>query len=460
MFRRRHTSAVVAAGCALVFGLAVPYVSASEVVHPQVVSEDPANTTPRLVPFGGKDRPYANAIGQLGDTMYAGGSFLRVWDDRNDVNVDVDNFVIFDAETYAVDNDIPAFGDEVWAVEPYADDNAVFVGGEFGDVDGVNNSDRLVKLNADGSVDESFDAPLNNGRVLDLHMYEGSAGDMLFVGGSAGQKLMALDPQTGEDTDYIDLGIADEIVLNGTTAFGDVSVNNFAISPDQTKLVAVGNFRTVAGQSRHRAFMVDLPPLPPDAAGEATLSQWYYTPFEEFCQSTNPRRMAYLSDVDFAPDSSYFVVVSTGFTPAQGDANKTVCDAAARFETPVQPEDMHPFRPTWLNYTAGDTIWSVVVTGAAVYVQGHFKWLNATGSGTPSNPGDVVDRLGIGAIDPDKPSVDPNGGRALPWAPAKPAKQGGKQLLATADGLWVVSDSRRFKGEPRYGIAFAPLPSS
>ncbi len=77
MIRRHRPSTVAAVGCALVVTLAVPYVSASEVAHPQVVSEDPANTTPRLVPFGGVDRPYANGIGQLGDTMYAGGSFLR-----------------------------------------------------------------------------------------------------------------------------------------------------------------------------------------------------------------------------------------------------------------------------------------------------------------------------------------------------------------------------------------------
>lgn len=458
MTRRRRASTIVATGCGLVVALAMPYVSASEVAHPQVVSEDPANVTPRLVPLSPEDRPYANAIAELGDTMYSGGSFQRVFDDRNNVNVEVANFVIFDEETHAVSPTNPDFNGEVWAIESYADDGSVFVGGEFSKVDDGSNTDRLVKLNADGTVDTAFKAPLNNGRVLDLHMYEGPAGDMLFVGGSSGQKLMALDPQTGANTDYIDLGIADEIVReDGVTAFGDVSVNNFAISPDQTKLVAVGNFRTVAGQSRHRAFMADLPPLPAPA-GQATLSEWYYAPFERFCRNQNPVRMAYLSDVDFSPDSSYFVIVATGFLTKSGDAGETLCDSAARFETPLLPEDMNPSQPTWINYTGGDTIWSVVVTGAAVYVQGHFKYLNATGD--EEGPGlNGVPRLGVGAIDPDDPSVDPNGGKALSWAPAKPAKQGGKQLLATSEGLWVVSDSKRFKGEPRYGIAFAPLPS-
>jgi len=365
------------------------------------------------------------------------------------VNVDVNNFVTFDADTYSVSNDIPDFDAEVWAIEPYADDNAVFVGGEFSDVDGVSNSDRLVKLNADGSVDPSFDASFNNGRVMDLHMYEGPAGDMLFVGGSAGQKLMALDPDTGDNTGYIDLGIQDEVAPN---AFGDVSVNNFAISPDHTRLVAVGNFKTVAGQSRYRAFMAD---LPEDSGQQATLSEWYYQPFERTCSSTVARRLAYLTDVDFSPDSSYFVVVATGFISTQDSVDRgivTVCDAAARFETPLTPGDMDPSQPTWINYAAGDTIWSVVATGAAVYVQGHFKWLDAAPRGCCDHPGpNAVERRGIGAIGPAT-------GQALPWAPAKPARQGGKQLLATPDGLWVVSDSKRFKGEPRYGIAFAPLP--
>ncbi len=434
-----------AAGLALTLTAAaagvLPTVSASELVHPTVVSKDPANRTPRVVPDAYEDRPYVNAIAHLDGTMYAGGSFGTVYDADDRRNVSARNFVVFDAVSGAVDGDSPRFDNEVWAVEKHG--SSVFVGGEFRTVDGVKRP-KLVKLRPDGDVDQSFNARLRGGRVMDLHMYKGPAGPMLVVAGSSGQLLMALDPETGADTGYLDLGIADKI----PNAFGGLSVNNFAISPDGTKLVAVGNFTTVAGQPRSRAFMAD---LPAGSAQQATLSQWYYQPFTKNCNLTRPRRLAYLTDVDFSPGGGYFVFVATGHISAPGDLHETVCDAAARFETPVTPDQMRPFRPTWLNYTGGDTIWSVAVTGAAVYVQGHFKYLdNAGGVGDNTAP-TAVERLGIGAIDPAT-------GLALAWDPRKPARQGGKQLLSTADGLWVVSDSKRFDGEPRRGIAFAPLP--
>lgn len=435
-------SRLLAASLAVAVAVALPAASGASVPHSTVVEKQPVNYTPRLVPDTAVERPRAVGIAELGGTMYAGGLFRKVYDEVANKELVRNNFVIFKANTGAVSAAAPSFNGEVWAVE--ADQDSVFVGGSFSAVDGIERP-RLVKLHADGSVDTSFNARLRGGRVVDLHMYEGPAGPMLVVGGSAGKLLMALDPDTGADTGFIDLGISDKI----PDSFGGVTVHNFSISPDGSKLVAVGNFMTVDGESRKRAFMADLPTL---KTKSATLSPWYYKPFEKNCNVTTARRLAYLTDVDFSPDGDYFVVVATGHISARGDLHETVCDAAARFETPgpLGGGSNDPFRPTWINYTGGDTIWSVAVTGAAVYVQGHFQYLdNAGGVGDNTAP-TAVSRKGIGAIDPDD-------GLALPWNPAKPAKQGGKQLLATTAGLWTVSDSKRFAGEPRYGIAFNPV---
>ncbi|MDQ3416221.1 MAG: hypothetical protein M3467_11225 [Actinomycetota bacterium] len=62
----------------------------------------------------------------------------------------------------------------------------------------------------------------------------------------------------------------------------------------------------------------------------------------------------------------------------------------------------------------------------------------------------AVRRRGIGAIN----SLT---GKALAWNPDKPARMGGKDFMVTDKGLWVGSDSKRFNGEPRRGVAFAPL---
>jgi hypothetical protein len=123
-----------------------------------------------------------------------------------------------------------------------------------------------------------------------------------------------------------------------------------------------------------------------------------------------------------------------------------VCDASARFDTAVT----HPDRPVWINYTGGDSVWATAITGAAVYVQGHFQWLdNPDGIGSHDGGG-ASRRRGVGAIDPDS-------GLALPWNGDKPASMGGKDFLATPSGLWIVSDSLRFHGEYHHGIAFCPL---
>jgi hypothetical protein len=93
---------------------------------------------------------------------------------------------------------------------------------------------------------------------------------------------------------------------------------------------------------------------------------------------------------------------------------------------------------------------SVIVTGAAVYVQGHFRWLNNPQGVDSAGPG-AVNRRGIGAIDPVT-------GLALAWNPAEPARQGGQDLLATTSGLWAMSDTLRFNNKYHRGIAFVPLP--
>lgn len=44
----------------------------------------------------------------------------------------------------------------------------------------------------------------------------------------------------------------------------------FAVSPDGTRLAALGNFTSVGEQARQRAFMLQL------GSASATLSPWYY----------------------------------------------------------------------------------------------------------------------------------------------------------------------------------------
>lgn len=390
----------------------------------RVVSANPVNMTPNVVESSGERKNTVLAFEQVGNTMYAGGRFHRVVNSAGN-SFARNNMLAFDATTGAVQPFAPVVNGDVWAIEQSG--SALYLGGTFTSVNGVPRR-GVAKIDATGAVDATFNAQLPSGGVTDMRL----VGGRLIVGGSFPKKLAALNPVDGADTGYIDLPITGRVPRTRTT-----DVYRFAVDPTGTRLVAIGNFTAVSGQARSRAFMLTL------GAPQATLNPWYYQPLQNGCASAS--LAAYLRGVDFSPDGSYFVLVSTGYVPQSGGIGRDVCDAAARFETGTS----NPSRPTWINYTGGDTLHSVTVTGAVVYVQGHQRWLDNPQGRDYAGPG-AVSRQGVGAIDPVT-------GKALAWNPGKTRGVGGKVLYATTAGLWVGSDGRKFAGETRDNIAFCPL---
>jgi hypothetical protein len=408
--------------------------------HSSVVSPNPADYTPVLVRPSGTARPHVDAIGQAGNTIFAGGFFTRV--EKSGLQYPRGHFFAFDATTGVLRATVvptyvdPVFNNQIWAITTFG--NSVYVGGEFTTVNGIERR-GLVKIDAlTGAVDLAFNPPWATGKVNTLRVWN----NRLIAGGGFSGKLRALNLNTGANTGFINLGITNAI----PDAWGGVSVYDIAISPDNTKLIATGNFRTVSGQPRTRMFIANLD------GPSATLDDWYYPGFEKPCGTTNPRRRAYLQGVDFSPDGTYFVVAATGFAVADnadiwpsGSATfHTVCDAVARFNLDNDQE------PVWINYTGGDSLFGVAATGVAVYTQGHNRWMSNPFGRDSMGPG-AVNRRGLAAVHPAT-------GALLPWNPNKPAEIGGKVFLVTETGLWVGSDSRTWRGEPHRGIGFAPLP--
>lgn len=417
----------VAVLSAALLAVTTPAIAAASIEHPAVVSEDPTNFTPNVEDDAQVARAQVYALGQVGETMYAGGNFHTVRDARKRETYTRDHIMGFDATTGAMRNFSPAFDGPVWGIAPSG--SSLFVGGKFKTVNGVTRK-GIAKIDATtGEVDARFNARLRWGKVTEVRLVDGR----VIIGGTFPGKLLALDPVTGEDTGYIDVPITGKVAnKNGTTNSGATDIYRFAVDPAGTRLVAIGNFTSVGGEARSRAFMLSL------GDTSASVNEWYYEPLQNSCRAD--RIPQYLRDVDFSPSGGYFVLVSSGFIPQAGGQGRDICDAAARFETAIAS----PARPTWINYTGGDTLHSVAATGAAVYVQGHQRWLD--NGATP--------RPGIGAIDPQR-------GVALGWNPTKTRAVGGRELYATHAGLWVGSDGRRFGSTPseyRSGLAFVPLP--
>lgn len=423
-----HVPRIVLAGLVLL-GVAVAGPSpllapaaASPVVQTSVVSTRPAASPPRIT-----TGTAAYKMLQAGPTMYVGGDFTGITNAARTRTYARSNLFSFEAATGAVTGLSATFDGPVWALAHSG--SSLYVGGTFRTVNGTARR-GLVKLNAvTGAVDPAFNARLTGG-VTEAQVVRGR----LLVGGTFGKRLAALNLTTGADTGYLDLGITGTVAANA----GPTGVYRFAVDPAGTRLVAIGNLTHVRGAERYRAFMVDL------GTSSGTLASWYYAPLKRACAAS--KLQDYLRDVDFAPDGSWFVMVSTGYVPLPGDLGATVCDATARFETRIAS----PTRPTWINYTGGDTLHSVVATTAAVYVQGHQRWLDNPAGRDTCGTGCVA-RPGIGAISPST-------GRALSWNPTKSRGVGGKDLLLTSQGLWVASDTTQLAGQLHERLGLFPLP--
>lgn len=397
----RSTTRVVVLALAMVLsfvGLALStgVTATAGIALPKVVSANPANYTPQL-PKGSYATEALRQIDRT-DTMYAGGTFTTLGGQPRS------NIGAFSATTGALTSFAPQIDGTVWALEDLGA-GRLAVGGDFTTVNGVARRGLAVVDATTGVVDPAFNAHLT-GRVTSLNLVNGR----LIAGGAFTKKLEAVDPGTGADTGYLNLNISGSYVYRT------------AVSPDGTHLVSVANINSVSGQARRQAFMVDLGPT------SGTLSSWYYKPLLKQCEATAYN--FYLRDVDFSPDGSYFVLDGTGFVSQSGDLGVTICDAAARFET----ANLSPNRPTWINYTGGDTLHSVAVSSTAVYVAGHQRWLDNTTGRDSCAPG-CVSRPGIGAIDPTT-------GKALTWDPRRTRGIGAKELILTLAGLWVGSDTR------------------
>ena len=339
----------------VVAGAIFPAASAQgSLSQPSVVSDNPANFTPNIIDDAVVPKSSVDALVQVGNTMYAGGAFNSVQDSSRTNTVTRANLMSFDASTGAINDFAPDVNKKVFALA--SDGTDLYVGGYFSRVNGVYRR-GIAKIDpVSGEVVRAFNARLK-GPVQEIRLTNGR----LIVGGKFPQRLLALDPDTGADTGYIDIDIEGSVASNA----GKTDVYRFAVNPSGTRLVAIGNFTTVNGQAQSRAFMLDL------NADSASLSSWYYEPLMNCLSSLAVARL--LARCGLRPR---WVVLRDGLHrvhPAvRTSRHRMSVMLRRRFEVDVPAPAK---RPTWINYTGGDTLHSVAVTGAAVYVQGHQRWL-------------------------------------------------------------------------------------
>ncbi len=393
-----------------------------------VVSTNPADFTPQVMDGS------VQSIVQIGNKIVAVGTFTTVRQTVASANVTRNRIFAFDATTGAIDLSFnPNLNGAANSVD--SDGTYVYVGGSFSTVGGVSRS-RVAKLTVAGALVPGFLSPsaaVNEVVVRGSRLFIGGA--FKNVGGTANPRfaLAAYDKNT--------MALLPQVAVPFTGLYngGSTNIKRFDVSPDGSKLVAVGNFTSVGGQPRAQVAVVDLP-----ATANATVATWSTDRFNAAhnasCASVFD---TFMRDVDFSPDGSYFAVTATGAFGGGLDAG-TLCDTTTRWESKSTGND-----PTWADYTGGDTTYGVAVTGAAIYVGGHMRWENNPYQGDQAGAG-AVPREGIAALDPVN-------GLPLTWNPGRARGVGAQALYATSTGLWVGSDTTRIGKETHYRLAFMPL---
>jgi len=363
--------------------------------------------------------------------MVVGGEFTEVGTPGSAVPIPRRNLFAFDTTTGAIDQAfVPEVDGRVEAIAVAPDQRSIYLAGDFETVGGLK-SKSIARIDVSvGAPVAGFRPPVVDGVARDIMLLGNRlyvAGQFAKVGPDARAALTALHPATGAIDRTVDLGVAG--VHNG----GRTSVVKMAVTPDGTRMIVIGNFRTVAGQERRQVAILKLAPT-----GDS-LSSWSTTGYASTCYT---RFDSYVRDVAISPDGRYFVLVTTG-----GYGPGPLCDTAARFE--LSGPSGSGQQPSWVNYTGGDTLTAVAITGPAVYIGGHQRWMN--------NPY-AKDAIGPGAVPrPGLAALNPVNGLPYTWNPGRDRGEAVYDFLVTPSGLWVTSDTERVGGERRERIAFFPL---
>lgn len=436
--RRRpllFTTALVGALVGLLVGTAAAPAFATQPAHSVIVSALPSTATPNIA--DGR----VLTIAKVGTRIIVGGTFTSVSNQSGGGTYPRSYLFAFNAVTGLVDTSFaPQINGVVNTLTPGPGDT-VYAGGTFTTLNGATHRNLAFLNTVTGSVVPGFRAASLNGAVNDLAL----SGGRLYVGGvfstagtTARNGLVTLVPGTGAVDPYMTIDVMINHNYNGISgARAAVGVSKLDVSPDGQRLVIIGNFKRAEGEDRDQAAMILL-----NTGGPVVDPNWRTGRYVASCNTG--AFDTYVRDVDFSPDGGYFAIVATG-----GPYPGTLCDTATRWNTADTGSDIEP---QWIADTGGDTLFSVAITGTAIYVGGHQRWLNNAGGQDRAVAG-AVPRPGLGAL-------DPLNGVPLAWNPARqPRGVGAQALLATPEGLYVGSDTN-YIGNVRYlrgKIAFFPV---
>jgi hypothetical protein len=364
----------------------------------------------------------------------------------------------FNLATGAIDeNFMPQFNDGPISALAVGPNDTVYVGGRFTSVDGQT-ADGLTQLyvtpgdtSTDGQPVPGFSAQVN-GTVDALVTDDNNA---LYAGGDFATDLPGVK-SSKQQRDIVRLN-ATTGAFDPTFAFTvsnpvdgrELEIETMALTPDGGTLAIGGTLQDVDGQYTPRVALLDTG----GGLGQtASVDNWSAPILGNNCSAEHD----YIRQIAFSPDGTWFVVGTTGYESAGG---ASICDAVARFETGATGNDV---QPTWIDYTGGDTVRSVLVSGNVIYAGGHNRWLNNQCGNNAGCEQNAVLVDGLAAL-------DPNTGMTLPFWHPQTARGVGVDSLTPfgpgvvpglAGGLILGTDVNIIGGATHDELAMFPLTST
>lgn len=388
-----------------------------------------------------------------GDAMYAVGKFTSIKQAKPVASIlPRNNAFSFSSTTGQVSGFNPEVNGTVNSIALSPDCSTAYLGGVFTSIGGVAVKNLAAVNTTTGAVVPTF-AHSASGQVNALlvsgsHLLVGSYGK---VNGSKHKYMSSHSLVTGKDDGYVDLGISGNYVYtqqDGRKSGANATrVYNFSLSPDQTRLLAMGVFTSVGGQARRQIVMLDL--------GDSSVSvdPWYSSEFNQNCFFAEA---FWLQDASWSVDGSTVYTASTGYKPATNfdiasgvtsgfntwEPRGGLCDAAAAFSTSLTADIPAP-NHLWVNYAGCDSLYATAADSSTVYVGGHQRRLNAPndcdGNNLSSNP---VEAAGMGGLRPTDGSVYTTETGGLLGEYQRSRGTGADDMVVVpGQGLWIASDN-------------------
>ena len=264
----------------------------------------------------------------------------------------------------------------VAAVEASPDGTKLFVGGSFNTVNGVAKQ-KVASLNLTTGAPlttfgftNSTNNPVTALAATNSTLYVG--GRFTRINGVLKTGLAAVNAASGVVDPTFDNHLSGGIGVNG-----QLGVPQLKLTHDDSKLLVVHTGRQIDGQDRLGMGIID-------TATKQLL------PFRSSLWDDNLARVGGVTRIaaaDIAPDDSYFVVTSG----SGGDA-PPISDTAVAYPLDAASLQNDDVQPLWISRHF-DSIYSVAITEQAVYLGGHFQFIE---SPTSDDPWPGLDNVGYG----------------------------------------------------------------